>query len=130
MPMESLPEAPTTGSKSQLAWAIKFYADMGWEIDVCQRTVRVGRKAITFDLYGFGDLHGFKRGAVAIIQVTSEQHRPDHKRKILASTRAGKWINNGPYCQIHLITKNTRSTGARTPKGEIKIYEFHPKDFL
>lgn len=116
--------------RTQLAWAIKWYLDTDWEIDVCQRTVRCGNKAITFDLFGFGDLYAFRGDEHLIIQATSTQHHVDHFNKICKSLLARKWYQASDRNFIHVISQNTRAKGVKVERGQIRLSQIIRSDFI
>ncbi len=116
--------------RTQLAWAIKWYLDTGWEIDVCQRTVRCGKIAVTFDLFGFGDLYAFRDEEHLIIQATSGQHHAERLKKICGSVLARKWHQASDMNFIHVISQNTRAKGVKVEKGQIRLSQLIGSDFM
>lgn len=111
---------------TKYTWALKYYIDDGWEMEVVERWIPTKPKPQTFDMYGFGDLYGFRGRDHLIVQVTDAQHEPEHLRAILAEPRAEKWARASRYNHIELITKNKR--GIRK-LGEIKVRVIIPSDF-
>jgi len=127
---QPLSVVPKDKRGTQLAWAIKWYLDTGWEIDVCQRTVRAGNKAITFDLFGFGDMYAFRDQEHLIIQATSADHHADRFKKICRSPLAKRWHNASEMNFIHVISQNTRAKGVKVAKGQIRLNQILAADFI
>ena len=115
---------------TQFAWAIEWYMKSGWEVGICQRSVRSGRNVITFDLFGFGDLFAFRDEEHLIIQATSGSHHAERMKKICMSALAKKWHQASATNFIHVISQNTRAKGVKVEPGQIRLSQLIDSDFI
>lgn len=110
------------------AWAMKHYMDQGWNMEVVERVVKVGKKAISFDFFGFGDLYGFKGMDHLIIQVTEYSNHSHRLTKVLKHPNARLWVMSSPHNAIHVISIDSK--GYTKKKGKIRVTDVTPANFV
>lgn len=108
--------------RSLMAPTLKLYADLGWDIDACERFVKTGRTGFNKDMFGFGDAFAFKgtglQRRTAIIQITDKPHKAAHMKTIKASEIAARWVSS-PSHEIHLVV-----WGDGDPPTKYKLTKF------
>ena len=119
---------------TKYAWVLKHYVDLGWEIDVVERTYSFGqpggqRKAQSFDLFGFGDLYGYRLREHLIVQATTDRDHAGHEKALLANPAVLRWIGASPYNHVELISehRDKRSPGKL---GQVRIRAITLADFV
>lgn len=112
--------------RTKYAWILKHYTDQGWEIDVVERTYSIGGKAVTFDLFGFGDLYGYRGKLHIIVQATTDAHHGAHVTALLANPRVEKYLRARNGNCVEAISECTR---AKSKKGQVRVTAILRSDF-
>lgn len=112
--------------RTKYAWVLKHYIDQGWEIDVVERTYKIGREARTFDLFDFGDLYGYRGKEHLIVQVTDDSHHGTHRTDLRGNPAVLRWLGASSLNHVELISECTR---AKSKKGQIRVDRITLADF-
>jgi hypothetical protein len=74
------------------------------------------------DLFGFADILAMREGCGLIaIQTTSDDHRADHRAKILAEPRARLWLECGNRVELW-------TWGKHGERGKRKLWQLHREE--
>lgn len=113
---------------TKYAWALKHYVDDGWEVDVVERTYRIGEKAQSFDLFSFGDMYGYRGLDHLIIQVTTDRDHKGHADDLKANPRVEKWLRASVHNHVELISEH-RDKRAPRKLGQVRVEVIILPDF-